>query len=92
MCYKRVSADYVFTVSMNACSFGIGSCVEPGKVRVAHANSAISSTSYGVKTVADIEPVMIQQRKFSEPFLARQLCQVQCESAPTPSPVSFLPR
>ncbi len=65
-------ANYVFTVSMNACSFGVGSYAEPGKVRVAHANSTTSSASYGIKSVADIEPAMIQQKKIQRAFLANK--------------------
>jgi hypothetical protein len=56
-------ADYVFTVSMNACSFGIGSYSAPWVVRVAHANAGNASNSYGVSSVDDIVPAIELQRK-----------------------------
>ena len=34
------AANYMFTVTMNACSLGIGSATDDGAVRVAHANQA----------------------------------------------------
>jgi len=62
-------ADYVFTVSMNACSFGVGSYAAPGVVRVAHANSANSANSYGIGSQGDIVPAMTQQAKVQRAFL-----------------------
>lgn len=59
-------ANYVFTVSMNACSFGIGSYSAPGVVRVSHANAANAANSYGVSSIDDILPAMEQQRKIQQ--------------------------